>query len=421
MRDNLNIPLQRRSFGNHLWEKRPSALALCYVLTIVGYAGAATWSIQQELPFAGEPVVISAVPPPKEIKEILTASIEPVIEAVEPVASTPEPTPEDYDAMTVGPETPVPDVPFADEGVEQVGRKKKPTITIQEPVKQDTYKQGEAIIYSARRALSAAPNAAISEKTPDGLLPKIGAGNQLAMNIYARRTPMSVVHSSSPKIAIVLGGMGLNTKLTQKAIKDLPADVTLAFAPYGEGLQPQVNAARKEGHEVFLQVPMEPIGFPAANPGPKTLLEDNPPEENLSALHWHMTRFSGYAGVLNYMGGKFLKNPDDAKFVLEELRRRGLYFLEDGSVQGSATSDVAVVIRAKAKTANRVIDANPTAAAINAVLQELEVEAQQNGIAIGTGSGLAITIDTIAEWAKEASERGIILVPISASYSGRLG
>ncbi len=45
---------------------------------------------------------------------------------------------------------------------------------------------------------------------------------------------------------------------------------------------------------MFLQVPLEPIGYPASNPGPKTLLGDTSEAENIDALRWHMSRFAGY-------------------------------------------------------------------------------------------------------------------------------
>ena len=69
--------------------------------------------------------------------------------------------------------------------------------------------------------------------------------------------------------------------------------------------------------------------------------------------------------------------------------------------------------------ASIVIDAEPTAAAIAGALETLEQEAVRNGAAIGTGSGLDITIETVAEWAKTLHEKGILLVPVSAAYKGR--
>jgi polysaccharide deacetylase 2 family uncharacterized protein YibQ len=66
-----------------------------------------------------------------------------------------------------------------------------------------------------------------------------------------------------------------------------------------------------------------------------------------------------------------------------------------------------------------VIDADPSPQSIAAQLELLEGEARTNGIAIGTGAGLDVTIDTIKQWAEGARERGIVLVPVSAAYKGR--
>jgi uncharacterized protein len=51
----------------------------------------------------------------------------------------------------------------------------------------------------------------------------------------------------------------------------------------------------------------------------------------------------------------------------------------------------------------------------------LEEQATGTGLAVGTGTGLEVTINTVREWAKAAAERGIILIPITASYKGRTG
>ena len=56
----------------------------------------------------------------------------------------------------------------------------------------------------------------------------------------------------------------------------------------------------------MLQLPMEPVGYPARNPGPKTLLARSGDDDNRDALLWHMSRFAGYTGITNYMGGRFL-------------------------------------------------------------------------------------------------------------------
>ncbi len=261
----------------------------------------------------------------------------------------------------------------------------------------------------------------MSQMTAWGPLPRISPQGERPSRVYARAASLNVIHNDEPKIAILLGGMGLNKKLTERAIKDLPADITLAFAPYGSDLQDQVDKARAQGHEVFLQMPLEPIGYPASNPGPKTLVGDAPEAENIDALRWHLGRFAGYSGIVNYMGGRFLSMPKALKPMFGELKSRGLLFLEDGSLALSSTEAAAKSTNLQVRRAKVVIDADPSPESIRSALALLEEEAKSSGMAIGTGSGLEVTIDVLKDWAAEAADRGIILIPVTASFKGRLG
>ena len=79
----------------------------------------------------------------------------------------------------------------------------------------------------------------------------------------------------APRIAIVIEGLGIGANSTAEALAKLPAAVTFAFSPYGTDLERWVARARGEGHEVLLQVGMEPFDYPDNDPGPQTLLTSN--------------------------------------------------------------------------------------------------------------------------------------------------
>lgn len=387
-RDELKQPLHKRSLSQRLWGKRPGALTCAYALAIAGLVGGSVWTARQPMPFAGEPIVMVAVAAPEEIK---TAAIEPL----------PEAAPAEAEPMDEAPP-------------------EKATAKIEPDVEQQSYQQDATIYVSPKIPLTKAPIAGLVEENAAGPLPRIGGGKKPS-EAYARTISMGIIHSDAPKIVLILGGMGLNEKLTGSASKDLPADVTMAFAPYGNNLQAQVDKARANGHEVLLQLPLEPVGYPATNPGPKTLLTDNDEAQNQDALYWHMSRFAGYTGIVNYMGGRYLASTKAVKPLLLELRKRGLLFIEDGSLPLSATEETAKTLQLKVRRAQTVIDADLSAEAITMALGLLEDEARTNGIAIGTGSGLDVTIKTVSDWAKAAAERGIIIVPASVAFKGRLG
>jgi polysaccharide deacetylase 2 family uncharacterized protein YibQ len=272
------------------------------------------------------------------------------------------------------------------------------------------------VISADRLSMVAAPVKTVSESGPYGALPRIAKDGRKPWHVYARPIHKQVLVSAAPKVAIVLGGMGLNGELTERAIRELPGEVSLAFAPYPDGLQRLVNRARADGHEVYLQLPMEPLGYPEVNPGPHTLLTAMSPQETLDNLAWFMGRFAGYVGVMNYMGAQLIANAQALAPVMAELGRRGLVFLDDGTFARSQAEDAGRLAGIVVKRAHMIIDGDATDSAIGEALKRLEGLAGREGLAVGVGSGLPSTIKAVAQWASAAKSRGIELVPVSAHY-----
>lgn len=252
----------------------------------------------------------------------------------------------------------------------------------------------------------------LSEETAEGPIPRVSATGQTPFATYARPVPPTA--ANGPRIAIVVTGLGINEQGSLDAIDQLPDDVTLAFAPYGKTLANTVAAARSAGHEVLLEIPLEPFDFPQNDPGPQTLLTGETPRSNLDKLFWLMARFGGYVGVINNMGARFTASAADFSPVMEELGARGLGYLDDGSSNRSLASQLANGNKVPFSRADLVIDANPSRQSILAALASLETKALENGRAIGIVSALPISVAAIAEWSRELAARGIVLVPASA-------
>ena len=278
---------------------------------------------------------------------------------------------------------------------------------------------GEVVIYdpSAPRpmALGALPDRALLETGDYGPLPRIGADGRRPLDAYARP---SDADDRDARIAIVIGGVGIDADGTARAIADLPGAVTLALAPYGEDLDLTLAQARAAGHEILLQIPLEPYSYPQVDPGPQTLTTDAPAEDNLDRLHWLMSRATNYVGVVNYMGARFTSETPALAPILAEIGRRGLLYLDDGS---SARSVAAVVAAGRAPflQADLVLDAELSAAAIDARLRQLQAIARDRGYAIGSATAFAVTLDRVAAFARAIADQHLILVPVSALVDGR--
>jgi len=251
------------------------------------------------------------------------------------------------------------------------------------------------------------------ETTKHGSIPKIGPDGVRPLDAYA--SPIPVAGNADSMIAIVVTGLGVSATATGEAISKLPAAVTLGFAPYGSELTRWVTRARSTGHEVLLQIPMEPFDYPDNDPGPQTLTVSAPKDQNIDRLHFFLSRSQGYVGVANLMGARFTANDEALSTILAETGKRGLLFLDDGSSPRSVTPKVAAKTKAPFLKSDLVIDAKTEWADIDAALVRLEAIAVEKGVAVATASALPVTIERIARWAKTLEARGIRLVPVSAA------
>jgi len=253
---------------------------------------------------------------------------------------------------------------------------------------------------------------ALIERTEAGEIPRIAADGRTPMAAYAAdfSAPADI-----PRIAIVIGGLGLSASATTLALERLPKGVTLSFAPYAADVQHWVDQARGQGHEVLLEVPMEPMG--ASNPGPHTLLTAASAEANLQNLHWALARFSGYVGLTNLLGARFLSDRASALSLLAECRKRGLLFFDNGANPHTLTADAGGQVGAPSITGALVLDADKSPDAIRARLADLEQQARGRGAASASGFLYPETIAAVADWATSLEKKGLVLAPLTATAS----
>jgi polysaccharide deacetylase 2 family uncharacterized protein YibQ len=254
------------------------------------------------------------------------------------------------------------------------------------------------------------PDPALLEDSPYGRLPTRSADGKRPFDVYAR--PWS--GSRGAKVAIVIGGLGLSQTGTQSAIAKLPPAVTLAFAPLGNSLNRWMVDARNDGHEIVMQVPLEPYDYPNINPGRNTLTVDAGTDENLKNLRWVLGRTTNYTGVMNYMGARFLGDDTAMEPFMKELYDRGLMFLDDGTSARSVAAQLSKADRVPFAEGDAVIDTDQSPSEILKKLDNLERTARARGFAIGTGSAFDTTVDAVTSWVTEAQKRGTEIVPISA-------
>jgi polysaccharide deacetylase 2 family uncharacterized protein YibQ len=279
------------------------------------------------------------------------------------------------------------------------------------------------VVIGSEGADKAEPNAApamvagidqrLLEKSRYGMIPVVADGLK-PFTVYAAEADRAKA-AKMPVVSIVVGGLGVGAAKTTDAIMKLPPAVTLAFTPYGSDPAKLAERARAQRHEILLQIPMEPFDYPDNDPGPQTLLTTVAPEQNLDRLYWHLSRFQGYAGIANFMGGRFVVSDAVMQPIVREAAKRGLGYLDDGSAPRSVAPALAAAQAMPFAKADLSIDAVPTALEIDRALAKLESLAKERGTAIGIASALPVSIERIGVWIKALEGHGIMLVPLTTA------
>jgi len=266
---------------------------------------------------------------------------------------------------------------------------------------------------TAAPAMMAGIDPRLLEKSRYGMIPVVADGLK-PFTVYAAEADRAKA-ARMPVVSIVVGGLGVGAAKTTDAIMKLPSAVTLAFTPYGSDPGKLAERARAQRHEILLQIPMEPFDYPDNDPGPQTLLTTLSADQNLDRMYWHMSRFQGYAGVANFMGGRFVVADAVMQPIVKEAAKRGLGYFDDGSSPRSVAGAAATAQAMPFAKGDVTIDTVPTAVEIDHALANLENLAKERGTAVGVASALPISIERISVWTKTLDSHGIMLVPLTTA------
>jgi len=402
MQDDLSAPLGQGR------KKRAAKLPAALPKIIAGVLGGILvlflgWTMFADVPFGGEPMAVASADLKAAAAAPDSGSAEPSARPAVQRAAGPA---DRYDGPDAG----------------------KPDATVPSPINNTitiidgTNGKREQVVVPGQApdklaAIDQRTDPRLSESTRNGPIPRVAQDGTRPAEAFAQPVKAMPETPNAPQVAILVVGLGISAATTSEALAKLPGPVTLGFTPYGADLDRLGARARQTGHEILLQVPMEPLDYPDSDPGPQALLTSLDAPKNVERLHWLMSRMQGYVGIANFMGARFTASEQALAPVLREAAKRGLIYVDDGSSTRSIASQIAGANSLPFAKADLVIDALPTGADIDRALARLERTARERGIAVGVANALPASIEHIANWATLAASHGISLVPISAVAS----
>ncbi|MCX8500181.1 MAG: divergent polysaccharide deacetylase family protein [Alphaproteobacteria bacterium] len=214
-----------------------------------------------------------------------------------------------------------------------------------------------------RSPLPPAPDSGVTRASELGPQPMIGLDGRKPWMVYAKPFSLkttvaaTVSRSDTPPptlVGVVVGFLGPSTEASDSAIAKLPGNVTLAIDPYDDQADWWLAKARANGHESLLGVPMEPNDYPRSDPGAAALLSSLSESDNELRLEWLLGRGSGFVGIVNMSGEKFLSQPRVLIPLLKQMSARGLLLVANGFDQSSSVTTDGILTSPKLRRVGRL-------------------------------------------------------------------
>ncbi|MBN8530471.1 MAG: divergent polysaccharide deacetylase family protein [Alphaproteobacteria bacterium] len=226
---------------------------------------------------------------------------------------------------------------------------------------------------------------------------------------YARSSP---TRPDAPMVAVIIRGVGISER-TAKAAAALPAGFTLAVSPYARQAEDTGNRLFASGHELLIDLPMEPGDFPLSDPGSHGLMSFLAPTDAAKRLQWSLERIKPRIGVLFPPKERFSQSAVLLESAMAELKKE-----ETAYIQSTVPGDIDMVSAAAkragvdGRNADIVLGA-AGAGGIQENLKRLEQEALAKGSAIGVIYASPVAIRQLGDWSKTLANKGLTLVPAS--------
>ncbi|MBY0355854.1 MAG: divergent polysaccharide deacetylase family protein [Rickettsiales bacterium] len=260
-----------------------------------------------------------------------------------------------------------------------------------------------APVRTVRAPLNTAPNTALNETVGPLILPKKAEDGLRPADYYKKPFTRT---KDTPEIAVVIRDLGLHAGYTNAAVA-LDEFVTLSYSPYAPKLLAQSTAARAAGHELWLQVPMEPEGYPANDAGPYALLRTDSAEANLDRLHQVMSTATGYVGLVA-PPAEIFSSGNMIGPLADDISARGLLLLQHQAVTTLPRLDDTLV------AVSRTVQPTTTPEQLRLMLSELESIARTRGFAVLSLPPSPGLLAELPIWLDSLAEKKLSLAPLSA-------
>lgn len=221
-----------------------------------------------------------------------------------------------------------------------------------------------------------------------------------------------------PTIAIIIDDMGYNPHEGRR-LAEMDQPLTLAFLPFRHHTIPLAKLAHRHAKEIILHAPMantRNIGL-----GPAGLTPDMDEITMARTLRRALQSIPHVQGVNNHMGSLLTQQIEPMQWVMRELDRYPLYFVDSRTIATSVAGTIAAAQNIPSLTRDVFLDHEQTEDFVDQQFKLLIEKAKENGTAIGIGHPHKVTVDYLEKHLPELDEQGVAVATVSGLWAMRNG
>ena len=194
------------------------------------------------------------------------------------------------------------------------------------------------------------------------------------------------------KIVIIMDDIGNNISLGRRAV-ELPGAITYAILPHTPAAKKLAFYTTQlgQGKEVIVHMPMEADHHQHLGHG--GLLAKHSQQQFIHNLKTALNEVPFAKGLSNHMGSRLTALPDRMHWLMDELSKQGLYFVDSKTTGNSAAKNAAQDSHIPYLSRDIFLDHDPSPAAIHQAFEKAKITAQKSGLAIVLAHPYRQTLD----------------------------
>lgn len=237
---------------------------------------------------------------------------------------------------------------------------------------------------------------------------RVGLGDKNTDLITLKRN--TKLKRRAGRIAIVIDDFGYQDQKLISGFCDLPQPITFSIFPGEKHTDWTAKQAVSKKHGVMVHLPMEPIDYPARDPGPNAIFSDFAPERIATLTQQALAGVPHAQGMNNHMGSRLTQDTNAMRVILQTVKQQGFFFVDSVTTPLSVAFAQAQSVGIASGRNALFLDPLEAEEEVVKRLYLLATRARQEGTVIGIGHAKPGTLRALQRVLPDLKAQGFVFI-----------